>query len=532
MPILGGGGGGGSSGPATQIRESSGPTTLTLGAVADGQFLKRSASDCVGDAGTSLSFLLKPKYTIYKSGATYYAMADNGTVTNGATGHTFINGILAALTAGRTWKETVAFKGLIDGLAGVISIPSLAILDLRQATLKLSNTANLAGALLQNSDQVNGNTDISMLGGVVDVNYAANANNNRAVTIKGTAGKLCQRVLCKGLTADQAGDASGGGIEFDFVKDCWVVKNHLTSKSDDTRRCGITFTNELDCLISRNVLVDGSIWVDYCDGAFVKENTLYGVNIRGEIWTYTNSKNVDIFQNRIYPAAGYCAIGGNYGENIRMNQNRIIGLGGTTNDCINLASMINCEVMDNYVKNGTKNSINCDFPNYGGLFGIRIGRNRVIGPASTYWAIKIGTNTIVPIVEIFDNIIDAGANGVTCHGISVSANKFAQIHGNRLYRMEQNILLSAGSDESLIHGNVCLHSDLAANPKSGIGLDGTSLNCSILDNVSEYNAYGAYLTAGNQANAAFRHNNFKNNTSGKYDTTYGVTPTIDDNNLS
>jgi len=41
-------GGGGSSGPATQIRESSGPTTLTVGAVADGQVLKRVGSTVIG----------------------------------------------------------------------------------------------------------------------------------------------------------------------------------------------------------------------------------------------------------------------------------------------------------------------------------------------------------------------------------------------------------------------------------------------------------------------------------------------------
>lgn len=39
---------GGSSGPATEIEESSGPTTLTVGAVADGQVLKRSGSTLIG----------------------------------------------------------------------------------------------------------------------------------------------------------------------------------------------------------------------------------------------------------------------------------------------------------------------------------------------------------------------------------------------------------------------------------------------------------------------------------------------------
>ena len=39
---------GGAGGPATEIEESSGPTTLTVGAVADGQVLKRSGSTLIG----------------------------------------------------------------------------------------------------------------------------------------------------------------------------------------------------------------------------------------------------------------------------------------------------------------------------------------------------------------------------------------------------------------------------------------------------------------------------------------------------
>lgn len=38
----------GATGPATEIEESSGPTTLTVGAVADGQVLKRSGSTLIG----------------------------------------------------------------------------------------------------------------------------------------------------------------------------------------------------------------------------------------------------------------------------------------------------------------------------------------------------------------------------------------------------------------------------------------------------------------------------------------------------
>lgn len=39
---------GGVGGPATEIAETGGPTTLTVGAVADGQVLKRSGSTLIG----------------------------------------------------------------------------------------------------------------------------------------------------------------------------------------------------------------------------------------------------------------------------------------------------------------------------------------------------------------------------------------------------------------------------------------------------------------------------------------------------
>jgi hypothetical protein len=40
-------GGGGASGPATQLTETSGPTTLDIAAITDGQFLKRVGTEVV-----------------------------------------------------------------------------------------------------------------------------------------------------------------------------------------------------------------------------------------------------------------------------------------------------------------------------------------------------------------------------------------------------------------------------------------------------------------------------------------------------
>ncbi len=58
--LQGQGGGGGSSGPATEIIETSGPTTLAIGAIADGQVATRDGSTLIGTAagGEAIASLL------------------------------------------------------------------------------------------------------------------------------------------------------------------------------------------------------------------------------------------------------------------------------------------------------------------------------------------------------------------------------------------------------------------------------------------------------------------------------------------
>lgn len=61
-----------SGGPATQIQESSGPTTLTIGAIADGEFAKRVGSTLVGAAAGGAGAPV---------GASYVVVGLDGTLT-------------------------------------------------------------------------------------------------------------------------------------------------------------------------------------------------------------------------------------------------------------------------------------------------------------------------------------------------------------------------------------------------------------------------------------------------------------------
>ena len=82
-----------------RIQESAGPTTLTLGAIADGEGLARSGSSIVGRPPQGAA-----SYVIYLSGGTTYALNGRTGVIDfqGAVPETVINSAIAALTSGGT----------------------------------------------------------------------------------------------------------------------------------------------------------------------------------------------------------------------------------------------------------------------------------------------------------------------------------------------------------------------------------------------------------------------------------------------
>lgn len=87
LGIIQAGGSGGSSGPATQIIETGGPTTLTIGAIADGQYAKRVGTTLVGGspagAGTVTSVDVAVPAHLTSSGG---PITGAGTITIGLSG--------------------------------------------------------------------------------------------------------------------------------------------------------------------------------------------------------------------------------------------------------------------------------------------------------------------------------------------------------------------------------------------------------------------------------------------------------------
>jgi len=125
------------------------------------------------------------------SGTIIWKDGTNGTVY--ATGTTptqatnIINWALGNLTSGRTWKEKVLLKGSF--VSNPILIPSYTIMEI-DGYLKLADGVNEDNGFLRNSDQVNGNTEIEIRGGIIDGNKAQQTDGDGIRLHKVTNAKI------------------------------------------------------------------------------------------------------------------------------------------------------------------------------------------------------------------------------------------------------------------------------------------------------------------------------------------------------
>ena len=116
---------------------------------------------------------------VYKDGDRVYAVDSDGkTIAEGEAGvddASVIQSALDSLTAGRTWKERVVLVG--DFLIrDSILIPSYTTLDLSNAFLKLAN--GIDKNLITNADWNSSNTQIEIIGGILDGNKSNQADNS------------------------------------------------------------------------------------------------------------------------------------------------------------------------------------------------------------------------------------------------------------------------------------------------------------------------------------------------------------------
>jgi hypothetical protein len=126
------------------------------------------------------SFVVPASYIIFKDGN--YVKARNGQTGqieySNSDASKVVNYALSKLTPNRTSKEVVALVGSFT-LSDSIRIPSYTVLDLRNAFIRLGDNVNKEA--IQNSDIMNGNTDIEIVGGVIDGNSKNNMYGNAII---------------------------------------------------------------------------------------------------------------------------------------------------------------------------------------------------------------------------------------------------------------------------------------------------------------------------------------------------------------
>lgn len=120
---------GGTGGPATEIQESGGPTTLSIGVIADGETLVRQGASVVGQVPVASSFIdsqlqsgqvgaLTPTYNVFVEGSSGLLSNPNFTGGVGASLYDLAEGWMEVRESGTTLGSDAGFAG-----AGVVAPP-------------------------------------------------------------------------------------------------------------------------------------------------------------------------------------------------------------------------------------------------------------------------------------------------------------------------------------------------------------------------------------------------------------------------
>jgi hypothetical protein len=242
-------------------------------------------------------------------GATYVVTAriDDATLVyyqllTGANATTAINNAFGALTAARTWKETVTVKGNYTGL-GQIVIPSQTILEI-DGYLEAQNALNTH--LITNSDPVGGNSDITIRYGWVNANKENQAGDMSCIHLQNVQRPEVYEVKVRG-GARPVGVEHGEGIclwdcDYGKVVNCYCYEAYYdnikirggsthclvegnTCKDSETKGGiqvsseGTAYINVIGNVIYQNYhSLDNGIRIHDADHCLVDANTIYCYN--------------------------------------------------------------------------------------------------------------------------------------------------------------------------------------------------------------------------------------------------------------
>ena len=412
---------------------------------------------------------------VYIDGSKVYARDYKGDLiasgTAGVDDATTINSALDSLTSGRTWKERAILVGDFV-LSQGIELSSYTILDLTHAKVKLKDGANVD--VIVNSDTANGNTEVEIVGGIIDGNKA---NQSAGQTRRGIMLTKVTDFKINGVTVKNVGTSDSSdlaqGVCLDNCERGEVVSVHATSNNHygihlwecenvDVRNCfsyengrhgfggsgnqkckwigncaidnadqGFWFRNLVNCLITNNhaICTDGSAEIgiqlakvtDETTGT-ARNNAIVGNVVVGfkdstyglGIHLHSHVENTTVKSNVVEDCrVGAKLVNAHYTDIIA---NRFAN--NTEGDILDTdGSSTSVKIADNYCINCQKTSIETCCK-YGKIVGNYI-KNPGNGTNDTYYGIYYRDRYYV---DIKNNTIDSDATNKPRYGIYLSGD--------------------------------------------------------------------------------------------------------------
>ena len=323
-----------------------------------------------------------------------------GPVTDAATA---INWALSNLTSGRTWKEKAVIKGNYI-INTTIKVPSYTILEI-QGKLSLADNANCD--VIQNSDQTNGNTQIEIIGGIIDANKNGQTNANNCIRLTKCTYSIVKKVHVKNAKRPSGETLYGEGIYFDGCTYC-IATDNIAENCDKN---GLK-ARDVSAAISQIVFAN-NICINNLDG---------GIQIAGDQGNgaeyCTVSNNVIIMPSTLGPNNVTTGIKFHDAKKISCTGNIIKGPGNTLTSRYGIELVANCflsVIAANYIDNI-----------YYGIFS-----HTTYGTISLIANVITGATTGIYILTGNENNVQANYLNSCTTGINIAAND-SLITQNRL----------------------------------------------------------------------------------------------------
>src|SRR5262245_28795339 len=399
-----------------------------------------------------------PRMTVENDAGTITAYDDDGTtVLSGSNATTVIMAAINALTAGRTWKERVFLKG--NFTVTQLTLPSYIILDFTEARLFQANATNIH--MLVNNDLTNGNSNIEIVGSILDQNRAgqtvtgANYTSRNSIHMEKVTNLYVHdtQFLNPLACAVLAKDCNNVWIDRNYVTNAYQLGFYLWSPTLGTGNHAWITNNRTYDLRENCIGIQGynDVWVDKND-----------LELTGTVPINTQGTNLHILNNKVKTCnrsgISLCAEGTHIGDY--------------------------SEIVNNHVENAESNDTT------------QLGLTNQAGAG-----IHVGISDAADWVIVKDNRVFGGANqSNVAFGMRCEHSQYMQVLNNRVKGWNRNGITIAGvnvtfsgsgrvasQDRALVEGNIVvgngLINDATVAFRGGISLYGQGSETDYLTNI-------------------------------------------------